>query len=293
MTTKTEIQKGLSEDELTKALSKLSSTGVKVIQNQLKQLIDLTKPEDSTKDVYDLIEDKVLELINLTTKGDDFKKKKKEIQTEFCKVTGKKLPEDDKEEEKKSSEEKKEDEKPVEAAEESKAESKSPEDVSDDAEEAKLPTPATTDTIMIDTTDSEAKPSDQQVETAPLIESISNEANSDIQRSLKMTDELNNHCTLVMEANDYDKDDNRDEEEDIEQNFVDATKCPDRKVALNQVYREELENLQNLQCRSTFFNLLAFGYKTYESVAEDIQMNTDKFNELQALIFNELSESQL
>ena len=53
-----------------------------------------------------------------------------------------------------------------------------------------------------------------------------------------------------------------------------------------------MDNLENLQCRSTFFNMLAFGYKTYESVISDIEMTNDSFNQLQGLIFNELNENQ-
>ena len=111
-----------------------------------------------------------------------------------------------------------------------------------------------------------------------------------VQKSLLMTDELNNHTTMVFERHDDDEEDS--EEEDIEKNFIKATEFPKRKIALHELYKEEMDNLENLQCRSTFFNMLAFGYKTYESVISDIEMTNDSFNQLQGLIFNELNENQ-
>lgn len=53
-----------------------------------------------------------------------------------------------------------------------------------------------------------------------------------------------------------------------------------------------MEYFENLQCRETFFNLLAFGYKTYQGVTQDIEMTTANFEQLQGLIFNELCENQ-
>ena len=38
--------------------------------------------------------------------------------------------------------------------------------------------------------------------------------------------------------------------------------------------------------------MLAFGYKTYEDVTSDIEMNNENFSQLQGLIFNELCENQ-
>lgn len=84
----------------------------------MKQLIDLKKPDDSAeevekaKSIYDLIEDKVLAITKENVKEDELDKKKKEILTEFCKVTGKKPPSDDEEKkEEKDKEEAKEEEK--------------------------------------------------------------------------------------------------------------------------------------------------------------------------------------
>jgi len=54
-----------------------------------------------------------------------------------------------------------------------------------------------------------------------------------------------------------------------------------------------MENLQNLQCRETFFNMLAFGYKTLEEVTAQIDMNEQSFSQLQSLTFNEITENQL
>ena len=56
---------GLSEDEFTKALSKLLSSKVKFVNNHLKSLADLKRAEgtpESEKTAYDLIEDSLLEL---------------------------------------------------------------------------------------------------------------------------------------------------------------------------------------------------------------------------------------
>ena len=113
---------------------------------------------------------------------------------------------------------------------------------------------------------------------------------TDVQKSLQMTDELNNHTTLIFEQHDLDQETSA--ADDIENNFIKATEFPKRKMALHELYKEEMENLENLQCRSTFFNMLAFGYKTYDSVISDIEMTTDSFDQLQGLIFNELNENQ-
>lgn len=53
-----------------------------------------------------------------------------------------------------------------------------------------------------------------------------------------------------------------------------------------------MEYYENLQCRSTFFNMLAFGYKSYDMVAKDLDMTNDNYKMLQNLIFNELCETQ-
>ena len=66
---------------------------------------------------------------------------------------------------------------------------------------------------------------------------------------------------------------------------------PDRKVSLYQLYSEEQANLQNLQCRATFFNLLAYGYKSYEGIAADMELTEASFSQLQDLVFNELTET--
>ena len=50
--------------------------------------------------------------------------------------------------------------------------------------------------------------------------------------------------------------------------------------------------MESLQCRATFFNLLAFGYKSYEGVSADVDMTNERFAQLQGLIFNELCETQ-
>lgn len=52
-----------------------------------------------------------------------------------------------------------------------------------------------------------------------------------------------------------------------------------------------MEYYDNMQCRSTFFNLLAYGYKTFEGVASDMEMTTENFKLLQGLVFNDLCEN--
>ena len=83
-----------------------------------------------------------------------------------------------------------------------------------------------------------------------------------------MTDELHSLALKVFEKDDEELEQVKDL--DLEKNFVDATAIPKRQAALHQLYKEEISNLENLQCRTTFFNMLAFGYKSYESLSADI-----------------------
>lgn len=45
----------------------------------------------------------------------------------------------------------------------------------------------------------------------------------------------------------------------------------------------------NLLCRDTFFNLIAFGYKSYASISNDLEMSASIFSQLQSLVVAELS----
>ena len=78
----TEERAGLKEDDFSIALSKFASNGIKCITNNLKQLIDVKKPDESAdeaekaKSVFDLIEDKVLAVTLESLKGDALDKKK-------------------------------------------------------------------------------------------------------------------------------------------------------------------------------------------------------------------------
>ena len=67
---------------------------------------------------------------------------------------------------------------------------------------------------MIDTTDRAVKLEKKQTEQ-PI---PSNEMKTGVQKSLLMTDELNNHTTMVFER--HDDDEEASEEEDIEMNFI-------------------------------------------------------------------------
>ena len=145
---------------------------------------------------------------------------------------------------------------------------------------------------MIDTTDSKEKKQETEkgAEEPKPVPVLMQEPESEIQSLLYMTDELNSHAVKVFEKDDEEQEEVKDS--DLERNFVDATAIPKKQAALHQLYKEEISNLENLQCRSTFFNMLAFGYKSYESVGADIQMTNESFAQLQGLVFNELCENQ-
>jgi len=64
-------------------------------------------------------------------------------------------------------------------------------------------------------------------------------------------------------------------------------------VTLNKMYSEEMRYLENLQCRATFFNILAYGYKTQDDAMADIDRSEETYEQLQKLIFNEISENQI
>lgn len=107
------MRAGLLEDDITIALSKYASKSIKCVTNNIKSLIDLKKPDaassvddtEKAKSIDDLIEDKIIELTKENLKDEDLEKKKKEILTELCKVTGKKPPLTDEEEKKLKEEE--------------------------------------------------------------------------------------------------------------------------------------------------------------------------------------------
>lgn len=128
---------------------------------------------------------------------------------------------------------------------------------------------------MIDTTDNQKKVKDDK-KVVPETPVISNESKSDIQKALSMTDELANHCTFIFERNDISEE--SVDQEVLQKNFVEATKFSERKVSLHQLYAEEMEYLEKLQCRNMFFNMLAYGYKSFESIAVDIEMNDASFS---------------
>ena len=89
---------------------------------------------------------------------------------------------------------------------------------------------------------------------------VSNEAETDVQRALKMDDELANFTTFAFEEHDATAE-NADQEKLLRE-FEDAVRLPgDARSSLNSLYFEELEVLESLQYRTTFFNLLAYGYK--------------------------------
>ena len=87
---------GLTQDSLTEALAKLIAAGnTPAVNSNLKELLDL-KPSDVTeeKSAYDLIEEKVFEIVKESIASDQVDKKKKELAAEFAKVSGKKVEEE-------------------------------------------------------------------------------------------------------------------------------------------------------------------------------------------------------
>ena len=63
---------------------------------------------------------------------------------------------------------------------------------------------------MIDTIDGayKKKEGEQEEQEEANVPVVSNEAKSEIQRALNMTDELNNHCTYVFEQNNEESNEN-------------------------------------------------------------------------------------
>ena len=107
----TQEQEGLRQDHVTRALAKIVSAGIKGVSANLKEFIDLELPaEDAKLKLIEKVEERMIELNCEGLKGDELKKKKTEIQTQFVKVTGKKLPEsDDKKEDEEKNDKKEED----------------------------------------------------------------------------------------------------------------------------------------------------------------------------------------
>ena len=79
---------------------------------------------------------------------------------------------------------------------------------------------------------------------------------------------------------------------DVAKNFFKAVQVPKDYNSLHFLYKSELESIESLQCRATFFNILAYGYKSYEGIVQDIDMEKEKFDQLQNLIICELQDSQ-
>lgn len=61
-------------------MSKLVSKGVNYANTNLRQLIDLKRPEsEPDKDIFDVIEERVIAIVTDGQKGDELEKKKKEV----------------------------------------------------------------------------------------------------------------------------------------------------------------------------------------------------------------------
>ena len=67
---------GLAEDDLTRALSKLVSSGVAHVSSNIRELFDLAA---SDKTGFDLIEEKAIEIMKNKVSETEFEKKKKEL----------------------------------------------------------------------------------------------------------------------------------------------------------------------------------------------------------------------
>ena len=75
-----EILSGFKEDEFTTTLSKLACKGVSCVTSNLRQLIDLKRPEsEPEKDIFDVIEERVIAIVTDGQKGDELDKKKKDV----------------------------------------------------------------------------------------------------------------------------------------------------------------------------------------------------------------------
>ena len=104
-----------------------------------------------------------------------------------------------------------------------------------------------------------------------------------------MSDELGNHATTIYERKDQER--AKEDGKDLYENFVTATSLKEGSSSLYKHYKEGMANLESLLSRATFFNMLAYGYKSYEMVCTDIEMTSGSFAQLQGLIFNELCEN--
>ena len=114
----------------------------------MKKPAESADEAEKAKSVFDLIEEKVLAIANETVKGDEFIKKKKEILTELCKVTGKKPPADEEEKKKEEDDLKKKEE-----------EEKKPEDVVREQEEESKGETADTEEAKTAQEETKAEPS--------------------------------------------------------------------------------------------------------------------------------------
>lgn len=118
-------------------MAKLIAAGnTPAVNSNLKELLDL-KPSDVTeeKTAYDLIEEKVFEIVKESIASDQVDKKKKELAAEFAKVSGKKVEE---EKEKEDAPAAKEDEKDAPKTEEKVGDAKDP-DTKEAAESSASP----------------------------------------------------------------------------------------------------------------------------------------------------------
>ena len=97
--------------------------------------------------------------------------------------------------------------------EESKGETAGTEVAKAALEESKAELSQVVETVMIDTTGGAKAKAEEMAEESKEEPSPSNEAKSGVQRALNMTDELNNHATLVLEQHDADQ--NEPNQEDL------------------------------------------------------------------------------
>ena len=75
---------------------------------------------------------------------------------------------------------------------------------------------------------------------------------------------MSKHTVKVMEKHDCDA--VVTSESDIAKGFFYAIQVPKDYSSLHFVFKGELESIESLQCRATFFNILAYGYKSYEGI---------------------------
>ena len=98
--------------------------------------------------------------------------------------------------------------------------------------------------MLIDT--SGGQQSDAKVTSVSASKIVSNEGETEIQCTFRMTDELANQATYCLERKDLPPKNNDVDKEQLRKNFESAMKISRSKVSLHETYNDELLYLENL-----------------------------------------------